>query len=225
MELYIFARPKKHRIAIKTHHNSIKMTKYNPYIHDRRSLRLKKYDYSLEGLYFITICTQNRVLLFGNIENGEMKINEYGKIINEEWRNTIAIRNNIIIHEYVIMPNHFHAILEIVRTNPHSNAPEGANAIFHQNTPQQLKSPSQTIGSIVRGFKAATTRKIINNLEADCIRSHEYSFMENIPNFDKIWQRNYYEHIIRDESSHQNISEYIINNPAKWVDDKFYDIE
>ncbi len=89
--------------------------KYNSEKHHRRSIRLKGYDYSQSGLYFITICVQNRHCLFGEIENDEMILNEYGKIAATEWINTESIRDNIRLHEYIIMPNHIHGIIEIVR--------------------------------------------------------------------------------------------------------------
>src|SRR5690554_1246824 len=90
--------------------------KYNPEKHHRCSIRLKGYDYSQPGLYFITLCVQNRHCLFGEIENGEMICNEYGKIATTEWINTESIRDNIRLHEYIIMPNHIHGIIEIIRT-------------------------------------------------------------------------------------------------------------
>jgi hypothetical protein len=88
--------------------------RYNPDIHHRRSIRLKGYDYSQSGLYFITICVQNREYLFGEIINDEMILNENGKIIDTEWKNLENKYSRIELHEYVIMPNHFHAIIAIV---------------------------------------------------------------------------------------------------------------
>src|SRR5215210_2961095 len=88
--------------------------KYNPEIHKRRSIRLKGYDYSQEGLYFITICVQNRKCLFGKIENDEMILNDAGQMVQTEWEKLTERFNNIELHEFVVMPNHFHGILEIV---------------------------------------------------------------------------------------------------------------
>jgi REP element-mobilizing transposase RayT len=96
--------------------------KYNPEIHKRRSIRLKGYDYSQAGLYFITICVQNRRHLFGNIENGNIILNDAGKMIDTEWKNLKNCFPNIKLHEYVIMPNHFHGILEIVGAVPKGSA-------------------------------------------------------------------------------------------------------
>ena len=93
--------------------NQLNMT-YNPKIHDRKSIRLKGYDYSREGLYFLTICTQNRACLFGEIVGGKMILNDAGNMVVNEWAQLPHRFTNIRLHEYVTMPNHFHAILEIV---------------------------------------------------------------------------------------------------------------
>ena len=200
----------------------------------RRSIRLEGYDYSQAGLYFITICCQARICRFGKVVNGEMILNEYGKIANNEWINTPNIRKNVELDAFVIMPNHMHGIIRItVRGELHSpemHSPEMHSPALQSemdnrisgtrvmsdilglkqyekvgvcNTP--LRSPSQTIGAIIRGYKSSVTKQ-----------------MGMVGFGEKLWQRNYYEHIIRDEQSYQRISEYIINNPAKWAGDKFY---
>lgn len=90
-----------------------KKPNYDPKKHHRRSIRLKGYNYSSEGFYFITICTEGRRCLFGTIINGKMVLNDYGKIVDNEWQNTIKIRNgDVVLHEYVIMPNHIHAHMD-----------------------------------------------------------------------------------------------------------------
>lgn len=189
---------------------------YNPQKHHRKSIRLKGYDYSQAGLYFITICTQNRACLFGNITNGNMILNLFGKIAYTEWKKTEEIRDNCRIHESIVMPNHIHGIIEIT----HQKA---AN-----NQIGKFQSPSQTIGSIIRGFKIATIKKIkdlINNStgELQFAPTALTALTEIIKSLDfKIWQRNYYEHIIRDQKAYTNISNYIINNPKNWDGDKFY---
>jgi REP element-mobilizing transposase RayT len=212
------------------------MNRYNPNIHHRRSIRLKGYDYTQAGLYFITICCQDRICRFGNVENGEMILNEYGQIAYNEWVKTPKIRPNVELGEFVVMPNHIHGIIRFLsRGELHSpeitHSPETTNqlhssdyenviGIFDVTQPPEndlnssdkggvcktpLRSPSNNIGAIVRGYKSSVTKKI------------------NLLGFNgKLWQRNYYDHIIRIEKSYQTISEYIINNPAKWVDDKFY---
>ena len=214
------------------------MNKYNPHIHHRRSIRLKGYDYTQVGLYFITLCCQNRAHLFGCVKNGQMQLNAYGKIAQTEWYNTENIRDNCRIHESIIMPNHIHGIIEITRQKG------------KKQEIGKFKSPSQSIGAIIRGFKIATIKKI-----KDFIKEKEISTQSGESKYDigdistvelqfdptdptapsefdptteiikslnyKIWQRNYYENIIRNEKAYRNISNYIINNPKKWKEDKF----
>lgn len=163
---------------------------YDPIKHHRGSIRSKGYDYSKEGLYFITICTEDKRCLFGSVVNGKMQLNRYGKIVDDEWLNTINIRKgDVVLHEYVVMPNHVHAIVEITRRGV-SHTPTSSTLASH--TP--MKSPSKTLGAIVRGFKGSVSKRIGKS----------------------IWQRNYYETIIRDDKAYANISNYIRNNPMKW---------
>ena len=171
-----------------------KKPNYDPKKHHRDSIRLKGHNYSSEGFYFITICTEGRRCLFGTIVNGEMVLNDYGKIVDNEWKNTIKIRNeDVVLHEYVIMPNHIHAIIQIRRGVSHTPKEMSHTPKEMSHTPFQ--SPSKTLGAIVRGFKGAVSKQIGKS----------------------IWQRNYYESIINDEQAFENISKYIRNNPAKWV--------
>lgn len=185
------------------------MSKYNPEIYKRHSIRLKGYDYSREGLYFITICCVNKTHFLGEIVNGQMMRNNIGDIIYNEWLNTEKIRDNIKLHHFIVMPNHFHAIIEILfTTNPY-------------NIPNEFKSPSKTIGSIIRGFKVATMKQIKGLLNDS--GEWELSQLKHLSSFDKtIWQRNYYDHIIRNETSYFKICEYIENNPLQWELDCFY---
>lgn len=174
--------------------------------HHRRSIRLINTDYSLSGFYFVTICTTNRECLFGEITKGEMKLNEYGKIIQEEWLKTSEIRKNIIIDEFVIMPNHIHMIILITEQSISRrgvlHTPNTTNHTIISEHPFQ--SPSQTIGAIIRGFKGSTTKRI--NQLREIIGT--------------VWQRNYYEHIIRNNTSLEDIRLYIKNNPMKWFEDQ-----
>ena len=184
--------------------------KYNPEIHHRRSIRLKGYDYSQEGLYFLTICTQNREHIFGTIENEEMLLNEYGNITRDYWNDIPTHYNNVELDEYIIMPNHLHGIVRF-------NIPVGVQFIASDNgitsSNQIINQPKQgainrtpTVGNVVRAFKARCTHAI-------------NKFNETIGV--SIWQRNYYEHIIRNEESYHQISEYINYNPMNWKDDKY----
>ncbi len=168
---------------------------------NRKSIRLKGYDYAQAGLYFVTICTQHRAHLFGKIINGQMILNDSGKMVETEWLQLKNRFKNIQLREYVVMPNHFHAILEIVGAplvvapNPNKGQPQGI---------------APTLGEIVGAFKSITSVKYIRGVKS-----------KNWKHFDgKLWQRNYWEHIIRNDNAHQRIAQYIINNPEKWERDK-----
>lgn len=213
------------------------MNRYNPQKHHRRSIRLQGYDYSQEGLYFITICCQDRAHLFGKVEESEMILNAFGKIAWDEWFATEKVRKNCKIHESIVMPNHIHGIIEILYKKEKSAEGELKFAPISPSEIGEFKSPSQTIGSIIRGFKIATIKKIKDYILENNSRGElQFAPTEFAPtelqfapttkkiielNF-KIWQSNYYEHIIRNEQSYHRISEYIINNPKKWNEDKFY---
>ena len=181
--------------------------KYNPDIHRRRSIRLKGYDYSQAGLYFITICTQNRECIFGEIvDDGQgtmiCALNEYGGIAEKEWIKTSEMRSNIRLDVFVIMPNHMHGIIEI------NEISDGRGTMHRAPTVEQFGKPtSNTIPTIIRGYKSSVTKQI--------------NILRNQPGV-PVWQRNYYEHIIRNEKSYDQISEYIQTNPLKWRDDKYY---
>jgi REP element-mobilizing transposase RayT len=183
---------------------------YNPSLHHRHSIRLKGYDYSLAGMYFITICCQEMVCRFGKIKNGEMVLNDAGMVAQQCWLEIPRHFPHVILHEYVVMPNHVHGIIVLADTvvgaknfSPVSISC-GENGIWAKNfsplPPPPLHGTSRTIGSIIRGFKIGVTKQL--------------GF--------SIWQRNYYEHIIRNELAYQNISNYIMRNPEKWQNDKFY---
>ncbi|MCJ7496538.1 MAG: transposase, partial [candidate division Zixibacteria bacterium] len=87
---------------------------HNPEKHNRKSIRLKEYDYSQAGGYFITICTKNNEHIFGNVINGEMRLSRYGSVVRDEWLKTREIRSNVVLDEYIVMPNHFHGIILII---------------------------------------------------------------------------------------------------------------
>jgi len=176
--------------------------KYNPEKHHRRSIRLKEYDYSQAGGYYITICSYSGKCIFGDIVNDQMILKELGKIVRNEWLKTERIRENVELDAFMVMPNHFHGI--IILTDNGRSFKELDIVGAYGDTP--LQSPSKTIGAIVRGFKSATTKQI--------------NQFRNAPGL-SVWQRNYYEHIIRNENDLNRIREYIINNPLKWeLDDE-----
>jgi putative transposase len=172
----------------------------------RRSIRLKDYDYSTEGGYFVTIDTFNRDCIFGKIADETMSLNESGKIVNECWH---AIPNHfphVELDEFVIMPDHVHGIIIIVGERYSVGARHAVP--LHNNIPQreQFGKPTRgTLPTIIRSFKSAATKRIneIRNSQAE-----------------PVWQRNYYEHIIRNEEELIRIREYIYNNPARWRRDE-----
>ena len=187
---------------------------YNPDIHHRSSVRLKEYDYSLNGLYFITVCAQDKKCLFGKITDGTMRLNDAGRIVEVELMKTPQIRPNMVIHEHIIMPNHIHFIIQITHRRGGLNPPDNineTNVINIMGNEQRgciqggFNPPLQyanTIGSMVRGFKSTVTKQIGHS----------------------IWQRNYYEHIIRNQHSYEEISDYIITNPLRWEKDLLFSL-
>jgi len=297
------------------------MPKYNPRIHKRRSFRLKGYDYSLGGLFFVTICIRNRLSLFGEVQNGKMKLNHAGEMIDKWYHELENKFPDVKCHAHIIMPNHFHCIIEnavgadlcVCQKSPPSNpSPESpstnnkqttlhdANPSLHDVNPSlhdanpssneinpspdvnpssneinpspdlhsssdaahkispnnginsisdssetrevspvvnyakptmgermggllddthrtQLTKPTMgehtgsPLHEIVQWFKTMTTNEYIRN-----VKSNDWKRFDK-----KLWQRNYWEYIIRNERSYKNISKYIINNPKKWNEDTF----
>ncbi|MGL5939434.1 MAG: transposase [Waterburya sp.] len=181
--------------------------KYNPQYHHRRSIRLPEYDYSQSGIYFVTICTYHKQCLFGDIENGKMYLNQIGKIVREEWLKSAQIRREIELDEWVIMPNHLHGIVVIVENDVVSSKDrdldKGASLAPLQGNMFRQRKP-RSLSSFVGGFKSAVTRRI----KGFCTQSSPL-----------IWQRNYYESIVRDEEKLNQIREYISDNPQKWAED------
>jgi len=172
-------------------------------IHHRRSIRLKNYDYSQPGSYFITLCTIGKSQLFGEIIDGEMVLNDVGKTVEHRLLAIPDHYQDVELDQWVIMPNHIHAIIVIY--------PDDVVGARHASPLQLYKSKihgpkPRSIGSIVASFKSAATKQI--------------NILHNTPGH-SLWQRNYYEHIIRDEKELNRIRRYIINNPPHWS----FDIE
>lgn len=253
---------------------------YNKDIHHRRSIRLNGYDYSRQGAYFITICTQNRKHLFGKIINGKIELNEAGIMIQNTWNNLPTRFDNIILDEYTIMPNHTHGIIIInqqplkhIRTgepcvrphttqytspnishyihpNPpnishnqisennhignihtmgdHKDHPNGTQISEnnhsgnihtmgdhedHPNGDRPRETLEGSLGRIIQAFKSITTHEYIKN-----VKQNGWA-----PFPGKLWQRDYWEHIVRDENELNRIRKYIQNNPVKWQTDKLND--
>lgn len=183
-------------------------------LHNRQSIRLQGYDYSRPGFYFITICVQNMRHVFGKVVDGKMILNKYGQIAWDEWFKTVTIRNNVRLDEFVVMPNHIHGIIEIIsppitpfvqanRDSPPRIDANNDNSMYRA----KFESPSYNIGAIIRGYKSSATKQI--------------NLLRKTPGT-KLWQRNYYDHIIRNEESLYHIREYIKYNPINWNSDRFF---
>ncbi len=201
----------------------------------RRSIRLRDYDYTQAGAYFLTICTYERSSWFGYIENDAMILNEFGEIVREEWLLSADIRSEIELGDYVIMPNHLHGIVWIIAnedrdvgaTNPvgatgrsplrtyasaqipiqatHSVRATGRSPVrTRASAPIPTGPPPKSIGAFVAGFKSAATKRI-----------NQIRQTPGVP----VWQRNYYEHVIRNEADYQRIADYIDQNPQRWAMD------
>ena len=202
------------------------MNKYTPELHHRNSIRLKGHDYSQAGLYFITICVKDREYSFGEIIHDKMILNSAGIIADKCWLEIPNHFPHTILHEYIIMPNHIHGIIELVRNivrplhdvgtrhvvslrdNPDNHV--GASHVIPIPGPQhnqnQFSKPIPgSVSVIIQQYKSSVKRLCNKN---------------NIANFQ--WQSRFYDHIIRDERSYHRIAEYIINNPVEWNDDKFF---
>jgi putative transposase len=157
--------------------------KFDPEKHHRRSIRLRNHNYSQPGYYFLTICTYKNQCWFGEIKNDRMHLNQIGKIVMEEWLNTPKVRQNFQLDQWIIMPNHLHGIV-IINENILKSAEENIHLLGARNAP--LQQEPNSISSFVAGFKSAVTKRI------NLLRNNR-----DIP----IWQRNYYDSIIRDEQS------------------------
>jgi REP element-mobilizing transposase RayT len=166
---------------------------FNSDIHHRHSIRLKDYDYSQAGAYFVTLCAWQRECLFGDIVDGEMRLNALGQVVLNEWNRTPEIRKEIEFDVAVVMPNHFHGIICIVDDSTSVGA-TGRSPLPPEPRPRSL-------GAFVGGFKSAVTTQI------NVIRQNPRC---------PVWQRNYFERVIRNDAELGRAREYIINNPLKW---------
>ncbi len=172
-------------------------------MYDRRSIRLRDFDYSAEGAYFVTICTYERIRVLGDVVDGEIALTSIGEIAHKFWLEIPDHFPNVCLDEWVVMPNHVHGIIII-----HGGLDERNVGVQNFEPLQTSRHQFQhilprSVGSIVRAYKSAVTRWCRTN-----------GF--NSP----VWQRNYYEHVVRDEDSLNKIREYILTNPLRWQFDK-----
>lgn len=169
---------------------------FDPKIHHRHSLRLRHYDYAQAGAYFITICTHNRECIFGNVEGDTVLLNDVGRVVQDGWDVLPVNFPGVELDAFVVMPNHIHGIIVLGNVGARFIAP---------NKDQGVINLAPTLGEIIRAFKARCTHGI-NQLRG--ARGMQ------------VWQRNYYEHVIRNELSLQEVRQYIANNPAQWAFDR-----
>ncbi len=180
---------------------------YDPLRHHRRSIRLKGYDYSQAGAYFVTIVTHDRECAFGEVVECEMRLNEIGQVASECWVAMPTHHSNIELDEFVVMPNHIHGIILIVadghgdaRRGVQLNAPTDYKPTRNADNRMSVISPYRgTLSVVIRTFKAAVTTA------AREINRQGFA-----------WQRNYHEHIIRNDRDLERIRAYILNNPPNW---------
>jgi putative transposase len=180
--------------------------KYDPKIHHRRSIRLKGYDYSSGGLYHIVVRTRNGVCVFGRISENEMKLSPIGEIAQSSWLEIPQHFKNVTLDISQVMPNHVHGILILHEKPPALVRVEYIQPIRGKARPETKNEfqhvVPKSVGSIVRSFKAAVTRI--------CRRRGPSEFA---------WQRDFYDHVIRDGKDLDRIRRYIIDNPANWAND------
>lgn len=171
---------------------------FDPNIHHRRTIRLKEYDYSQNGLYYVTICTKDRECLFGEIADGKMNVNVYGEILESVWNGLPSHYPNVVLHEHIVMPDHFHAIIQIDNENVGCS---NVGASFKPAPTNGQPPTKHGLPEIVRAFKTFSSQKINDLRQTQGV---------------SVWQRNYYEHIIRDGNEYSQIENYIMENPLRW---------
>ena len=234
--------------TIETTQNDAKIVPmpYDPARHHRRSIRLQGYDYTRPGAYFITIVTQGRACLFGEVVAGEMRMNDAGRMVQQVWDELALFYEGVQTDAFIVMPNHVHGIIILtgnVRATPRGcpnpqSGPRQARGPAPTSGSGQARGPAPTSGSgqaqgpaptsgsgqaqgpaptaptaptlglpdVVHRFKTMTTKRY-----ADGVRANQWT-----PFPGRLWQRNYYEHIIRDDQSWRRIREYIMTNPLRW---------
>lgn len=161
--------------------------------HHRRSIRLKGYDYAQAGAYFVTMCTRDRACLFGDITDERMCLNDCGQLVADSWRWLSGRYPYVGLDEWVVMPNHLHGIIILIE-------PDGRGG--SRTAPTQNH---KSLGRLIGAFKTVSTKRL--------------NAIRHTPG-DSVWQRNYYEHIVRDEESLARIRQYIIDNPSRWDEDR-----
>lgn len=191
---------------------------YNPEIHRRRSTRLRGYDYSLRGAYFVTICSVNRVCLFGEIVNGEIRLHQAGLTVQECWEEIPAHFPDVELDAFVVMPNHVHGIIVVSAGKGSacrdrsmasiSTTCRGPKVTCRAPMAERFGRPVPgSVPTVIRSFKSAATKRT--------------NQMRRCPGA-RLWQRNYWEHIIRNETELSRLREYVLTNPMRWELDRLH---
>ena len=168
-------------------------------IHRRRSIRLRGYDYAQAGFYFVTICVRDRECMFGEVVDNDVRLSKYGTLVAQAWEDLPNHYPHLELDQFVVMPNHFHGIVVLT--------PAGAGLESAVRAGFKPALTRHGLPEIVRGFKTFSARRI-NEIRQTPGTS--------------VWQRNYYEHVIRDESDYDRIAEYIAHNPQRWEEDSLH---
>ena len=175
--------------------------------HRRQSIRLKGYNYSQPGAYFVTICTRKRECLFGQIINGVMHLNEFGDIATEEWLQSSEIRHEIQLDIFMVMPNHIHGIVIITNNKDSDIVGATGRSPLHTGSKKAYGPAKRSLGSFIAGYKSQVTKRV--------------NLLRRSPGI-PVWQRNYYEHIIRHDDEMNQLRNYIATNPIGWESDKYH---
>ncbi|MGB3974872.1 MAG: transposase [bacterium] len=187
-------------------------------LRQRRLLRLRTYDYSAPGAYFITVCVQNRECMFGEIVDGSMNLNHAGLIVQETWNALPEHYPHAQLDAFIIMPNHLHGIIILNSKDEDSGNVSKVNFVNNSSAPHFRRGGFQTrpspdvkpqhgLSEIVRALKTFSSRRINAYRQSPGAR---------------LWQRGYYEHIIRNETDLIQIRDYILNNPSRWETDSLF---
>jgi REP element-mobilizing transposase RayT len=186
-------------------------------MHQRRSIRLKGYDYTRPGAYFVTLCAWQRQCLFGEVVDGEMRLNRLGEVVLHAWQDLPHHYPHLELGGFCVMPNHVHAIMILVEDDHRRGGSVDAEvSSSSQASNDRLQLPDQAetrpytpvrhgLPEIVRAFKSFSARRV--------------NLLRHMPGM-PVWQRNYYEHIIRDDAEWCKIHDYILTNPARWEEDR-----
>jgi putative transposase len=187
------------------------MSKYDPQVHHRRSIRLKGYDYASPGAYFVTICVRQGECVLGKIVDGQMELSDFGRIAAESWQWLAEQYPYVTLDAWVVMPNHLHGIIIINDDPPCRGGSQGGGGLQGRGGSRTAPTPAPTghkpLGRLIGAFKTVSTKRI--------------NQMRDTPG-QPFWQRNYYEHIIRNPTAHERIRQYIATNPARWTDDQLH---